>query len=431
MSLRLTAARILSSVAKDGHSLTESLDSGLKSVEDVKDKAFVQALCYGVIRQYHRLDFILDQVLAKSLRNKDNDIKMLLLAGLYQIHYMRVKPHAAVSETVSAVGRKSWAKSLINAVLRQYIREQESLEKRADEIYSVSYSHPKWLLARLKKDWPDQAMQIIRQNNQQAPMVLRVNLMKISVDGYIDLLQENGVNAQVSSYCETAITLEEPVAVEQLPGFTEGMVSVQDTAAQLSVSLLALEQGQTVLDLCAAPGGKTAAILEKVHGQASVFAVDVDASRMEKVKQNLARLGLQANMLVADATEVGDKFDDLKFDRILVDAPCSALGVIRRHPDIKLLRRDKDIDELVNIQQKILQTAWQLLSPGGLLVYATCSVLQVENEKQLASFINSHADSTHLPIKAEWGMAREYGRQILTGDSGMDGFYYARLLKQG
>jgi len=429
-SLRKQAAAVLCKVVKEGQSLTVALDSALESVVDAKDRAFIQALCYGVVRHYHRLDFILQQLLSKSLRNKDTDIKMLLLIGIYQLQYMRVKAHAAVSETVSAAKKKSWAKSLINGVLRQYMREQVQLEKQADENVIAASSHPEWLINKITIDWPEQAQAILVENNKQPPMALRVNLSQSDSQSYLKLLAEHSISAQTVSFCSSAIILEQPVAVEKLPHFSEGMVSVQDTAAQLAAELLDVQAGQAVLDLCAAPGGKTAAILERQAEPIKMLAVDIDEKRLRRVKENLQRLKLSAKVIVGDAAKPSEWVQDQRFDRILVDVPCSALGVIRRHPDIKMLRRETDIAELQAIQQKILMAAWELLLPGGILVYATCSVLKQENELQIEQFLTHHPDAQEIVIDAEWGLKRPFGRQVLTGSQSMDGFYYARLTKR-
>ena len=430
LNVRLLAANVLSRVVKDGLSLTVALDHAFESIENSKDRAFIQALCYGVIRQYHRLDFILQQLLTKPLRNKDTDIKMLLLMGLYQLKFMRVKSHAAVSETVSAAKKKSWAKSLINGVLRQYIREQGSLEEKAGQNSLAANSHPQWLIDKIGEDWPEQVRSLLEQNNRQPPMVLRVNLAQGSRNAYLKRLEEHSIEAKAVSFCPSAIILVQPVNVEKLPGFSDGLVSVQDTAAQLAAELLDVQPGHSVLDLCAAPGGKTAAVLERQIKSVSMLAVDIDETRLDRVKDNLQRLKLQAEVVAGDATQPEVWVNGQSFDRILVDAPCSAIGVIRRHPDIKILRRESDISALQAIQQQILGAAWDILVPGGVLLYVTCSVLKQENERQIETFLSKHQDAAEESIVADWGIKREFGRQILTGDSDMDGFYYAKLVKR-
>lgn len=428
MNLRSCAAQILSLVLTDGISLTAALTSSLPKIKDIKDRAFVQALCYGVIRHYFALAFILGKLLSKPLKQKDFDIKALLLIGIYQLQYMRVKSHAAVSETVAASKHKPWAKGLINAVLRQYLRDNISLIKTCDADLEASHNHPHWIIKAFEDCWPIQFKQVIAANNAAPPLALRVNLLKCTRAEFIESLTEQGISAQISEICESAVLLEQAIPVEQIPGFNQGFASVQDIAAQQAAFLLDLATGQRVLDLCAAPGGKTAALLEK-QPDIALLAVDIDAERLKRVTENLQRLNLSAQVLAADATQINSWGHGLQFDRILLDAPCSAFGVIRRHPDIKLLRRETDIAVLQDLQAKILLAAWQKLAPGGILLYVTCSILKQENEYQIANFLNQHPDAIELPINVNWGEKRAHGRQILTGDQHMDGFYYAKLSK--
>jgi 16S rRNA (cytosine967-C5)-methyltransferase len=428
LNSRLIAANSVSRVLHDGQSLTAVLDGALQSMSSSKDKAFIQALCFGVCRHFHRLDFILNELLDKPI--KDDQIKSLVLVGLFQLAYMRVKPHAAVSETVLAAAKKPWAKALINAVLRTYLREQAVLEQKADNNPASALSHPDWLIKKIQQDWPDQAPQLFLENNRQAPMTIRVNPGRISREHYLQLLAERSIPATAIGFSATAVILDQPVAVELLPGFDDGLVSVQDAAAQLAAPLLNVQPGHRVLDVCAAPGGKTAHILETQPQLEKLVAVDIDAARMQRVGINLQRLNLQAELAIGDAAHPKDWWDGRLFDRILVDAPCSALGVIRRHPDIKLLRRADDIARLQLLQKNILDAVWPLLAPGGLLLYATCSILKQENEQQIAAFLAGHEDSAEIPIIASWGLTRKHGRQILTGESAMDGFYYALLGKR-
>ena len=428
MNCRGCAAQILSRVISDGHSLTAALESQLPKLKDHQDRAFVQAVCYGVVRHYFALDFILQQLLDKPLKPKDSDIQALLLVGLYQLQHMRVKQHAAVSETVAATRHKPWAKSLVNAVLRHYLREAEDLQAACLNDRQAALNHPSWMIHAIQTSWPEQAKEILTANNQPAPMALRVNAIKGSREDYLQRLSQLNVNAQRVNYCPSALILDQALNVDQLPGFSEGLVSVQDVAAQLASGLLDTKPDHRVLDLCAAPGGKTAAILEQQPNLASMLAVDIDATRLQRVNDNLARLQLQANTLAADAGNPAWA-DGQSFDRILLDAPCSGFGVIRRHPDIKLLRRESDLEALQILQAKILNTAWSLLAPGGILLYATCSILKQENEQQIAQFLSRHSDAAELAIDADWGIARPHGRQILTGELQMDGFYYAKLGK--
>jgi 16S rRNA (cytosine967-C5)-methyltransferase len=428
LNTRWVAARAITQVL-EGKSLTLALDNALKTVASPQDKAFVQAICYGVCRTYHRLDFILNSLLDKPL--KALEVKALLLIGLYQLKFMRVKPHAAVSETVQAARNLSWARGLINAVLRGYLRQQDSLEQQADQVKTAACSHPDWLIRQLEHDWPEQAEGVLFANNQPPPMALRVNLAKTTRDHYLQLLTEQTISAQSVSLSAAGIILDKPVTIEALPHFAEGWVSVQDCAAQLAAGLLDIKAGHRVLDVCAAPGGKTAHLLELQAEISELVAVDIDERRMLRVSDNLRRSNLQASLIIADATKTEGWWDGKPFDRILLDAPCSATGVIRRHPDIKLLRKMTDIAALVETQKNILAAIWPLLKSGGILLYATCSVLKQENEAQIQDFLAIHDDAIELPIITEgWVIPREYGRQILTGESSMDGFYYARVVKQ-
>ncbi len=428
MNTRLIAAKVLTSVIRDGQSLTAALNNTLGVVESDKDRAFIQALCYGVCRNFHRLDYILSQMLDKPL--KDLDVKALALIGLYQLKFMRVKSHAAVSETVLAARKKPWAKALINALLRSYLRGQEGFEQKADNVKSALVSHPDWLIQQIEQDWPMQAQQIFQQNNEQPPMALRVNLANISQDQYLQKLRDQGIEAEAVSFCRSAILLNKPAVVNILPGFNEGWVSVQDTAAQLAAELLDVQIGHRVLDVCAAPGGKAAHILEHQPKVRELVAVDIDKLRLQRVNDNFQRLKLSAKLIVGDASKPEDWWDGQLFDRILLDVPCSALGVIRRHPDIKLLRRAEDINTLQVLQKRIMTAVWSLLAPGGIMLYATCSILKQENEQQIEAFLATNANVIEVPINADWGLVRRYGRQILTGESAMDGFYYALIRKE-
>jgi 16S rRNA (cytosine967-C5)-methyltransferase len=430
MNLRGRAAQILSEVLSEGHSLTFVLAASLPKIPESSDRAFVQAICFGVVRHYFSLDFILNQLLSKPLKSKDADIYCLMLIGIYQLQFMRVKPHAAVSETVAATKHKPWSKSLVNAVLRQFQRDAEHLLSSCSENEQARYNHPQWMIRHLRSDWPEETESILLANDAPPPMVLRVNLLQGNRKDYQELLSEQGIVAKIPEQgSEACLLLDQPVSVEQLPGFAEGRVSVQDSSAQLAALLLELHPGHKVLDLCAAPGGKTAAILERQPRLHSLLAIDVDSQRLQRVSENLQRLKLNAEVLVGDARLPDSWARESMFDRVLLDAPCSGLGVIRRHPDIKLLRRETDILGLQQLQAEILEAAWRLLIPGGLLLYVTCSILKRENEIQIADFLQNHPDAKEVVINADWGVARPFGRQILTGDLEMDGFYYAKLAK--
>ena len=421
---RLLAAQTLVRVLDGGQSLTSALEKTLIQLENPQEKAFVQAVCYGVCRYYHRLQFLLSQLLDKPI--KDAEIYALALVGLYQLAFMRVKTHAAVSETVDATPKKkSWAKNLINALLRRYLREREQLETLVNSNPVAVHSHPKWLISRIENDWSEKAESIFQAANEPPPMVLRVNSLQTTRENYLQQLAGLEIAAEIIETCPSAIRLLKPVAVFSLPNFETGMVSVQDTAAQFATGLLELKAGQRVLDLCAAPAGKTAHILESQNDLECV-AVDIDATRMARVETNLQRLNLSAQLIVGDATQPETWWNGKLFDRILVDAPCSALGVIRRHPDIKILRRADDLIALPTLQAEILKAAWSMLKEDGLLVYATCSILKAENENQIEKFLAENSDAQEIPFSENHA---KHGWQILTGENSCDGFYYARLRK--
>lgn len=427
LNTRSIAAEVLVQVIGEGKILSLALESSLSRIPKENDRAFVQALCYGVLRWYWRLDRVLAALTRKPI--KDLEVRLLALLGLYQLSYMRVKPHAAVAETVSAVGAKSWAKPLLNGILRSYQREQARLDAEIDAQEAAAVAHPEWLVGKLKKNWPAHYTDLLNRNNEAPPLALRVNRLRESRAAYLARLAEAGIQAHPAEVCESAVIVESPVPVEKLPGFAEGRVSVQDTAAQLAAPLLDVAAGQRVLDVCAAPGGKTVHILESGAELQELVAVDIAPERTAKIRENLAREGLAATVVAADATRPETWWDGRLFDRILVDAPCSATGVIRRHPDIKVLRKPEDIAELADLQRRILAAVWPMLAPGGRLLYATCSVLRQENETQIGEFLSSHPDARELAIEAEWGIKVSHGRQILTGELGMDGFYYALLEK--
>ncbi len=430
MNTRWLAARVITKVLKDGQSLTFALEDVLLNCQaSQQDQAFVKAICYGVCRYYHHLDFILNLLVTKPI--KEIEAKSLILIGMYQIEYMRVKPHAAVSETVQAAKKLAWARGLINAVLRNFQRNQEKLQIEAETCKSAKFSHPDWLIERIQQDWQDHTETILFANNQPPPLTLRVNLSKISREDYLQALLAFNYAASISHVNPTAIILEHPTAIEFLPGFNEGWFAVQDAAAQLAAYLLDARPGHRVLDVCAAPGGKTTHILESQPQLTELVAVDIDGKRMAWVKQNMQRLKLSATCITGNAAEPEQWWDGNLFDRILLDAPCSATGVIRRHPDIKLLRRPEDIHLTADLQKKILTAIWPLLVPGGMLLYATCSILKQENEEQMQDFLENHSDAVELPISSvSWGTPEKCGRQIITGEASMDGFYYARISKK-
>lgn len=391
---------------------------------------FAKEMCFGVCRHYFRLQAIADCLVAK--RPKVLDIWVLLLLGLYQLHYMQLPDYAVVQETVALLDRmkKTWAKGMVNAVLRRYCREKTAILANSESNQDYVYGHPTWFLQRLQRDWPDDWQAILKANDGHPPMTLRVNQQHTACKTYLERLQQRGIQARLTDISPQGLILQEPCPVECLPDFAAGDVSVQDEAAQLAVSLLSLQPGLRVLDACCAPGGKLCHILETGQQLAACVGLDINAQRLQRVRENLERLKLKATLLQGDALEPHVWWDGQLFDRILLDAPCSATGVIRRHPDIKLLRTEAEVSDLVKLQSTLLRQLWPLLSPQGLLVYATCSVLKAENELQIAQFIAEHPDcSLHVEAKP-WGHKSELGWQILPGENNQDGFFYSVLVKK-
>jgi len=426
---RLVAAQILQEVMQ-GRSLSDALPRHLSRCTEPRDRGLVQELCYGVMRWLPRLEGLLQQLLRKPLKAKDRDIFALLLLGLYQLLYLRVADHAAVYQTAGVAERlrKRWAVGLINGVLREFQRRQDDLLVILEQDPVARYAMPEWLLTRLQQIWPDQWRERVAALNGRPPMSLRVNRLHGGREDYLAYLREQGIEAAAIGETQSGVLLARPLDVSLLPGFSEGRVSVQDGGAQLAAESLQLQPGQQVLDACAAPGGKTGHILEVVQ-PLDLTAVDKDEVRLQQVRENLLRLALTADVLQGDAAEPAGAWAAPRYDRILLDVPCSATGVIRRHPDIKYLRRSEDISRLVALQGRILRRIWPLLKPGGLLLYATCSLLPEENELQIVRFLEQQDDARESVIKAAWGVACPVGRQIPPGMHDMDGFYYARLEK--
>lgn len=429
MNPRALAAKTITSVTAEGRSLSAALPAAFREAAP-GDRPLVQELCYGVLRWYPRLDALAAQLLRKPLKARDADVGNLLLTGLYQLLFLNMPPHAAVHETVEAVRflNKDWAAGLVNAVLRGFLRGRERLLALVDRREGVALAHPEWLYALLRADWPDDYRALMTANNQRPPMTLRVNAARTTRDAYLQVLADAGIAARPACYAEQGVVLESPMDVERLPGFAEGVVSVQDAAAQMAAALLGAERGMRVLDACAAPGGKTAHILE-LEPALDMVALDIDQGRLLRVAENLQRSGVRARLIHGDARMPQEWWDGTPFDRILVDAPCSATGVIRRHPDIKVLRKKGDIPVLAEQQGAILDALWPLLAPGGRLLYVTCSVLRAENEWQIGAFLARHDDAREKRIPAFWGTTCTHGRQVLPGEEGMDGFFFASIEK--
>lgn len=419
---RMMALRILKALTQEKISLSQQH-------ANLSLSPLCKNVCFGVSRHWFRLQAIANYLLKKP--PKDPDLMLALCIGLYQLHYLNIPDYAVVKETVALMDalKKSWAKGLINAILRRYCREKTSILASIETQPDYLYGHPEWLQKRIQTDWPNAWHTILQENDIHPPMTLRVNRTRTSAKDYMKRLQAINLEAHDHPFANAAVILSKPVDVHVLPGFQEGEVSVQDAAAQLAVSFLDLKPGLRVLDACCAPGGKTCHILETEPNLAVCVALDVDSRRLERVQENLTRLRCQARVCQGDALHPDTWWDGIPFDRILLDAPCSATGVIRRHPDIKLTRTHDDITAIAMVQAALLKTLWPLLANNGIMVYATCSVLPEENEAQIATFLIHHPDAQFAMLKPSYGNATPHGLQLLPGEHEMDGFFYSVLKK--
>ncbi len=437
--VRAVAAEVVDAVASGGRSLDVAIAQNEVRLPP-EERSLLRMLCFGSVRQHWRLQSWVDQLTSKPLRRRDRIINSLLAVGLYQLVETRIPDHAVVSATVAATRtlRRPQLAGLVNACLRRFGREDVAERDPANE--KARWNHPTWLMETVRKDWPDDWQAILAANDERAPMWLRVNAARTSPDLYLSRLQDGGVAAERIGGIPDALRLAEPQAVEALPGFSDGDASVQDAAAQIAARWLLhntlLNKTTTrILDACAAPGGKSGHLLEVGGAGITLVAVDSDESRTVSLTENLARIGCNATIIAADASKPEQWWDGGRFDGILLDAPCSASGVIRRHPDIKLLRRESDIRSLVDLQRSLLNALWALLAPGGTLLYATCSVIAAENDEVVEQFLRDHGDATEndvLPNNNIRDLMRRKtcGYQILPGTAGLDGFYYAALQKK-
>ena len=430
MNPRLAAARALAAVLSGKASLNSSLPAQLDKVE-VRDRGLTQDLAFGTARWQPRLSALAERLLQKPFKKADADVEALLLVGLYQLLYTRVPAHAAIGETVGCAEKlkKPWAKALLNAVLRRAQRESSEILAELERDPVVRTAHPRWLQKSLKAFWPEQWEAICAANNAHPPMILRVNRRHHSREAYLELLHEAGLEATACQYSVDGILLAQACDVRGLPGFDQGWVSVQDEAAQLAADLLDLAPGQRVLDACCAPGGKTCHLLEAEAKLQSVVAIDLEAKRLTRVRENLDRLGLDAQLIACDARDTASWWDGKGFQRILLDAPCSATGVIRRHPDIKMTRQADDIPALAALQGELLDALWPTLEVGGILLYATCSTLPTENTEVIEAFLARTPGARELDLATQAGLRQPHGRQLLAQEGGHDGFYYAKLIK--
>ena len=437
-AVRAAAARAVASVLTSGRSLDDAL-AREATAGPAQDRALLAELVYGAVRHYRALEFLAGRLMDRPLPRREANVSALIAVGLHQLWHMRTPAHAAVAETVGAVGalRRPRFRGLVNAILRRFLRERDSLlaEVEGHPDAGVRTSHPDWLVAALRRDWPDDAEAILEAGQRRAPMWLRVNrLRQTAADFAVALRDTTGVEAETFSGMPHALRLTAPLPVDRLPGFGEGHVSVQDIAAQIASVLCDVRPGMRVLDACAAPGGKAAHLLELADNDLDLLAIDSDATRLERVDDTFERLGLRGRTRAGDAASPADWWDGTAFDRILLDAPCSSTGVIRRHPDIKVLRRESDIPALAARQASMLAALWPLVAPGGCLLYATCSVLRDENHRNIEAFVSSSAGvriDSELPdgnIKALMRSESD-GLQVLPGAGAADGFFYARLIK--
>jgi len=427
---RACAAQAIAQIVFDGVAMGRALEGNHNDVFE-KNKSCFAELVKGVVRWYWRLAHHAEQLLHKPFKPKDRDLHCLLLVGLYQLEFMRVPDYAGVSSTVdaTAVIRKFWAAAVINASLRRFAANR--LEYSTDALPNCSrYSHPQWMIELIRNEWPDYWEAILQANNARPQTVLRINENVCSASEYVNMLKDSGIAASADPVSPWGVRLRQPADVTKLPGFSAGWVSVQDSAAQIAVPLMQVEDGQRVLDACAAPGGKTVQILEQHPQAGEVVAVELDQDRCGRVAENLQRTKRNATVRCADATKPNTWWNGEPFDRILVDAPCSGLGVVRRHPDIKHHKRLEDIDALATRQGKFLEALWPLLRPGGKLVYVTCSLVSAENEAVVERFFNKVSDGVVEPIPEICGQSRGAGRQRIPGRHDSDGFFYARLRRE-
>ena len=378
---------------------------------------------------FPKLNLQLEKLLSKGLKNKDSDVRALLLIGLYQLQFMRIPDHAVLDQTVSATSAlgKKWARGLTNAVLRNALRKNDEIQSVLEDHAEFRFAHPQWLCEALKKAWGPEFQGIVDAGNTHPPMCLRVNTRKNSPADYQKLLHDSEIESETTEGIPS-LDLRQPVGVDRLPGFENGLCSVQDKAAQLCAPLLDLRAGKRVLDACAAPGGKTGHLLETCQ-DITLTAMDISPERLVDVASNLERLGLNAELIAEDAANTGKWWDGKAFDRILLDAPCSGTGVIRRHPDIKLLRRPSDIQSFCQQQHRLLEALWPIVAEDGLLLYVTCSIMPEENEEQISAFVDRHSNARVRHIDADWGITQISGRQLLPSVDGPDGFYFALIEK--
>lgn len=426
---RAIAAQALADVALRGASLRDAMERYAPKLGDSRDRALLMALLSDGSRWWLRFDAALDRLLEKPLRQKEPAIHALLVLGLVQLEILELPDYAAVAATVQAARslQRPRLAGLVNAVLRRWQRERSELLAALDAKPQTRHAHPAWLAKTMARDWPDQADAVMAADNVEPPLMLRANRRRAERDNLIERLRSDGYTVDAHAWLADAIVLPHSADVTRMPGFATGEFAVQDGAAQIAADLADVRDGQRVLDACAAPGGKACHLLERAD--IALTALEFDAKRAQRITQNLERLGLRANVVIGDAGEPGAWWDAKPFDRILIDAPCSATGVLRRRPDVRLHRRDSDIAPLVAQQRRILEGLWPLLAPGGRMIYITCSLLRAENEAVVNAWLENHADARAVAIELPIGQPAAVGWQVLPGDGDLDGMYYAVLEK--
>ena len=428
MSTRKIAVQCLLQVCQQKKSLTDVFN---QIQIEAKELGLLKELCFGVLRYFYTLEFISKQLLNKPLKENDLDLTLNIYLGLYQLIYLRTPDHAAIFETVEICKslKKDWAKGLTNAVLRNFLRNQNAIMAKLSDNEPAFFSHPVWLIKLLKENFVDNYAEILQSNNEPGPMTLRVNVQKTTRNDYLNLLTKENIATTISDISNDALVLENAIDVKKLPGFKEGLVSVQDEAAQLAADFLPLKNNLKILDTCAAPGGKSAHLLEK-NPSIELTSVDISEKRCQIILENFSRLNLKGLIKVADCTLLNKDYAENYFDSILCDVPCSATGVIRRHPDIKLLRKASDIENLAKQQLGILLNIWSLLKNQGYLLYATCSLLKKENDDVIENFLHKIHDASSVQLKHQSALNTKYGLQFLPKAKSHDGFYYALLQKK-
>ncbi|HEX7338929.1 MAG TPA: 16S rRNA (cytosine(967)-C(5))-methyltransferase RsmB [Rhodanobacteraceae bacterium] len=429
-NVRALAAEALASVAIDGASLRDVLTRSAPRLADSRDRAMLGALLHEGARWWLRYDAALQQLIERPIKRRDPTVHALLVLGLVQIEVLKLPAYAAVAATVEAtrpLGRSRLA-PLVNAVLRHWLRDRDDLSTALDADPVTHHAMPGWLTHAIGEDWPGQAENVLTASNIEPPLTLRVNRRRNTRKAMAESFAAAGYGSEAHPWLEDALMLERSTDVTQLPGFHEGQFAVQDGAAQAAADLIDVAPGQRVLDACAAPGGKACHLLERAD--ITLTALEASTRRSQRIHANLKRLGLAATVITGDATQPKAWWDGQSFDRILVDAPCSATGVIRRRADVRLHRRAGDIRTMAATQKRILKALWPLLAPGGRLLYVTCSLLRAENEAVINHFLAAHKDATALPIKLPAGHAAGPGWQLLPGEDDLDGMFFAAIGKQ-